>query len=252
MASKTSWYLKCSTEEIAEQVILVGDPARVQMFADQMTGAKVVAQDREFTTLTGEYEGVAMSVISTGIGAPSAAIVLEELWELGVKTVVRAGTAIALNVPVGTFILANGAIRNEGTSPTYLPIEYPAVCDPDLLYAYRETMKHDNAPHATGLLATSDGFYTHLFEHLVPGCKPETRPQTLLKQFAECGVLGADMETSAVYIVGHYLGLKALSVLVATVDGRTSSMLEITIRKEKEKQLVTLVLKGLCSFVRKR
>jgi uridine phosphorylase len=245
LSSNKSWYLKCKAENIADKVVLVGDPARVQLFASQMDDSEVVAQEREFTTLTGIYKKTPLSVISIGIGAPSAAIVMEELWELGVKVVVRAGTAIALNVPVGTFILANGGIRYEGTSPTYLPIEYPAVCDPELLFAYREMMSKENAHHATGLLATSDGFYTHLFEHTLSRRMQSERPSTLLKQFTQHGVLGADMETSAVYTVGYYLGLKVLSVLIATVDGKNNTMLETSLRKEKEKELASLVLKGL-------
>ena len=248
MVKKKSWYLKSNPENMAEQVVLVGDPARVQMFAEQMDESQIVAQDREFTTLTGNYQGVRISVVSVGIGAPSAAIVLEELWELGVKVVVRAGTALALNVPAGHFILANGAIRYEGTSPTYLPLEFPAVCDPGLLSAFENTLKKQNAPFATGILATSDGFYTHLFEHRVTGREPKVRPATRLAELTEWGVLGADMETAAIYVIGHYLGLKTLSLLVSTVDGSTSTMLEADIRAEKEKQLAYLALQGLRQY----
>lgn len=252
MEPQKSWYLKCSKEDVAKQVVLVGDPARVQLFAQQMDDAQIVAQAREFTTMTGTYNGIRMSVVSVGIGAPSVAIVLEELWELGVRVIIRAGTAIALNVPPGHFILASGAVRHEGVSSTYLPLEFPAICDADLLFAFRETMKAESVPHATGLVATSDGFYTHLFEHVVPGRKSLPRQETLIEQFTSCGVLGTDMESSAVYVVGRFLGLKTLSVLVTTVDGKTSTMLKSNIRREKEKQLARLVLKGLHHAVSER
>ena len=249
MNVKYSWYLKCSPKDMAEAVILVGDPARVQVFAGQMSAAQIVAQDREFTTLTGEYKKARVSVVSVGIGAPSVAIVLEELWELGARVVVRAGTALALNVPAGHFILASGAVRYEGVSSTYLPLEYPAVCDPDLLYSFQDTLRNEKASYATGILATSDGFYTHLFEHTIPGRVPQIRPVNLLKQLSQNGVLGADMETSAVYIVGHYLGLKTLSLLVTTVDGRTSQMIDPSQRSAREEQLVHLVLQGMYDYV---
>lgn len=245
LSNGKSWYLKCRAEDIAPRVILVGDPARVKMFAGEMADAKIICQEREFTTLTGSYKGVAMSVISVGIGAPSAAIVLEELWELGIKVVVRAGTALTLNGNVGDFILANSAIRAEGTSPTYLPVEYPAVADFDLLRAYHQTLKDAGAPFAVGMLVTSDGFYTELFEHRVPGRAPLQRAATRLQEFSAAGVLGADMETSAIYIVGHYLGLKTLSLLVSTVDGKTNTLLDKSIRQEKEITLVRLVLQGM-------
>jgi len=244
-----SWYLKCRAEDVAPSAILVGDPARVKMFADAMTDAEIICQEREFTTLTGTYKGVPVSVISVGIGAPSAAIVLEELWELGVKAVVRAGTALAINVRAGDFILANSAIRSEGTSPTYLPIEYPAVADFDLLCAYRRALKDAQAPFAVGMLATSDGFYTEIFQHTVSGKPPLQRPETRLDEFRSFGVLGADMETAAVYVAGHYLGLKTLSLLVTTVDADTSKMLESSLRRQKEIELVQLVLQGLHLYV---
>jgi uridine phosphorylase len=247
--TKKSWYLKCSPKDMAEAVVLVGDPARMQMFADHMSAAQIVAQDREFTSMTGEYKGVRVSVVSVGIGAPSVAIVMEELWELGARVVVRAGTALALNVPAGHFILANGAIRHEGVSTTYLPLEYPAVCDPNLLYSFQDTLRNEKASYAIGILATSDGFYTHLFEHTLPGRVPQRRPATLLKGLIQNGVLGADMETSAVYVVGHYLGLKTLSLLITTVDGRTSQMIDPSQRSAKEEQLVHLVLQGIYDYV---
>lgn len=240
-----SWYLKCRTDDVAPLVILVGDPARVNLFADEMTNAEIICQEREFTTLTGDYQGVRLSVISIGIGAPSAAIVLEELWELGVRVVVRAGTALALNVNVGDFILVNSSIRSEGTSPTYFPIEYPAVADIDLLCAYREALEDANAPYAVGMLATSDGFYTEIFAHRVEGRSPIIRQKTRLAEFKEAGVLGADMETSAIYIVGSYLGIKTISLLVSTVDGETSTMLEKSLRQKKESELVRMVLDGM-------
>lgn len=245
MSSGTSWYLKVRAEDIAEHAILVGDPTRVQVFADQMTDVSIKAQEREFTTLTGNYDGVEVSVVSVGIGAPSAAIVMEELWELGVKVVIRAGTAIALNTSMGSFILANGAIRHEGVSPTYLPVEFPAVCDAELLRAFQDTMREAAAPHKVGIVGTSDGFYTHLFDHNTPGRTSTKRPETLIQRFTEYGILGADMETSAVYTVGHFLGLKALSVLAATVDGKTRTMMQGQSRADFEALLATLVLKGL-------
>ena len=245
LGSGRSWYLKCGVEDVAPLVIMVGDPARVNMFAEEMTEAHIICQEREFTTLTGNYRGVRVSVISVGIGAPAAAIVLEELWELGVEVVVRAGTALSLNAEIGDFILVNSAIRSEGTSSTYLPIEYPAVADFDLLCAYRETLEKADKPFAVGMLATSDGFYTEIFAHKIPGRTPLERPETRLAEFKAAGALGADMETSAIYIVGEYLGLKMLSCLLSTVDGSTSTMLEKRLRREKEKELVRLVLEGM-------
>lgn len=246
--SRRTWYLKCSPEDCASSVVLVGDPARVHLFASELTGARVIAQEREFTTLTGTYQGLPVSVVSIGIGAPAAAIAMEELWELGARIVVRAGTVMALNAAVGDFVLAQGAARFEGVSTTYMPLEFPALADAGLLFTFRQVLDRAHAPYCAGLVATSDGFYTQLFQHALPERKPHRDDATLIEHLIEHGVLGADMETSAIYTIGQFLGMKCVSLCAATVDGRTQRMMEPSLRTEKEKQLVRLVLKGLHAF----
>jgi len=231
--------------------VLVGDPARVRLFAAELASARVIAQEREFTTLTGTYQGLPVSVVSIGIGAPAAAIAMEELWELGARVVVRAGTAMALNVALGDLVLAQGAARFEGVSTTYLPLEFPALADADLFFAFREVLDEAHVPYRAGLIATSDGFYTHLFHHALPGRAPCRNDATLIERLIEYGVLGADMETSAIYTIGRFLGMKCVSLCVATVDGRTRAMMEPAHRTEKEEQLVRLVLKGLHAFAQR-
>lgn len=248
MQKKTSWYLKCKPADLAAYVVLVGDPARVKMFGEQMQAARIVAQEREFTTLTGTYQGLRVSVISIGIGAPSAAIVLEEIWELGAEVVVRAGTGLTMNIELGQFLLAEGAVRMEGVSPTYLPIEFPAICDFDLYYAFRDVLRKHNQPYQSGLIATSDGFYTHIFHHGVAGKKPARVDQTFVAEMAGQGVIGTDMETSAVYTIGHYLKLKCLSLLLATVDGPSRTMMEQEPRQKMEYELAHMTLEGLLNY----
>lgn len=251
MTGKKTWYLKCSPEDCAPSVVLIGDPARVHLFAAELDGARVIAQEREFTTLTGTYQELPVSVVSIGIGAPAAAIAMEELWELGTRVVVRAGTAMALNVPMGNFVLAQGAARFEGVSTTYLPLEFPALADADLFFTFRQVLDEAHVPYHAGLVATSDGFYTQLFHHVLPERKPRRDDATLIEHLIEHGVLGADMETSAIYTIGQLLGMKCVSLCVATVDGRTQAMMEPSLRIKKEEQLVRLVLKGLHTFAQR-
>ncbi|HLB38488.1 MAG TPA: nucleoside phosphorylase [Gemmatimonadales bacterium] len=247
MATK-AWYLRVRPEDIAQAVIVVGDPARLQLFKEAMSGAEVVGRDREFTTITGTYEGLRLSVTASGIGAPAAAIVLEELAQLGVSVVVRAGTMMAFRAKVGDLILAQAACRFEGTSAAYLPPEVPAVPDAGLFLRLRQALTAAGFDHVVGLVATSDGFYTHLVAR-PDGRMPDAH---LLPHLLEWNVLGADMETSAIFAIGQRLGLRTVSLCVATVDGHTRRMLEPPQREDAERRLVAAVLRGLRAAVGER
>jgi uridine phosphorylase len=249
--SKTSWYLKLSAEDCAPRVILVGDPARQALFAEQMTGVREAANEREFRTITGEYKGQRVSVITVGIGAPAAVLVLEELWELGVRVVVRAGTGMSLGIPLGNFILVQAAARHEGVSAAYLPLNFPAVPDIDLFHSFFHTLKDEKAPLSAGVILTSDSFYTDLFSHAIEGRLPSRPHQTLLQQYAAAGVISADMETSALYVAAKHLGLRCVTLLVATVDGIQQRMLDGGERQSKERELARLALEGITRYSEK-
>jgi len=221
------------------------------MFTSQMEDVREIAQEREFRTISGSYKGTEVTIISVGIGAPSAVLVLEELWELGVKVVLRAGTGMSLGIPLGDFILVQAATRHEGTSTSYLPMEFPAVPDVDLFLHFYGTLKAENASVSSGVILTSDGFYTHMFRHAVPGRKPERPETTLIQEYERYGIVSADMETSALYIAGQVLGLQCLTLLVATVDGYEQRMLESNVRQEKERELVHLALEGIHQYASK-
>lgn len=248
MSNKPSWYIKVTPEDCAPYAILVGDPARQALFAAQMDKVREIAHDREYKTITGTYKSTPVTVVTVGIGAPTAVLVLEELWELGVKAVVRAGTGLTLGVPLGDFILVQAATRNEGTSLSYLPLNFPAVPDIGLFHSYYNALKQEKAPVSSGVIMTTDGFYTDMFRHEVPGRTPSRPAANLLEEFSAYGIISADMETSALYIAAQYLGIKCLTLLVATVDGRKQEMLEATIRKQKEYELARLALEGMHQY----
>jgi len=245
-----TWYLACSADELAPYVVLVGDPGRVDVFAGALSDARVVAQSREFKTITGTHDGIPISVVSTGIGAPSTAIVLEELWQLSVKAVVRAGTGMVVDGHLGAFLLPTGAVRLDGTSRTYLPESFPALADHGLLECYRREAERLGAAHTLGVLASTDGFYSHLFRNSridvhTDSERPDTR---ILETMRAYRVIGMDMETSLLYSLGYYLGIPVASLLLATVDGATREKLEGDQRNAKERDLVALALSGLTRF----
>ena len=250
MANEKTLYLQCEPSACAPSVVLVGDPARIELFAAELTEARTVAQEREFTTITGKYQNLPISVVSMGIGAPAAAIVLEELWELGARLVVRAGTMMALNATMGDFVLAQGAVRFDGVSTTYLPLEFPALADADLFFTFKQVLEQADVPYRAGLVASSDGFYTELFHHGVPGREPHREDVTIVDYLKQHRVLAVDMETSAIYTVSQALGIRCASLCVTTV-AHTRAMMEAPLRLEKEKQLARLVLSGLHEFAQR-
>jgi uridine phosphorylase len=129
--SGVQYHLHIKKGDVGRYVILPGDPKRVEKIASHLDDAHFVADNREFVTYTGSLEGVPVSVCSTGIGGPSTAIAVEELHKCGADTFIRMGTCggIALPVMGGDCVIATGCVRAEGTSREYAPIEYPAVCD---------------------------------------------------------------------------------------------------------------------------
>jgi uridine phosphorylase len=244
---KRAWYLGVTRDEVAARCILVGDPGRVDRFAARMDGARVVSEVRGLRTVSGAFAGVPVTVSAFGMGAPIAAVVLEELVGLGARVVLRAGTAMATGaVPdlVGALVLARAAVRGEATSATYASLAYPAVADPLLLDQARAALRQGDVAWREGLLASFDGFYSELL-----AADPEREPAIADKmaEMARLGVLAADMETSAVLVIGAVLGVRAGSICLASVDGRSRARLDHAARSEGEARLVEMALTTITS-----
>ena len=148
-------------QDIGKYVILPGDPKRCAKIAEFLTDAKQVADNREFTTYTGTLDGVRVSVTSTGIGGPSAAIAIEELSKCGAHTFLRVGTCGGMqeNILGGDLVIADGAIRMEGTSREYAPVEYPAVPDFTVTTALVQAAKKRGIRHHVGVVQSKDSFF---------------------------------------------------------------------------------------------
>ena len=148
-------------EDIGKYVILPGDPKRCAKIAEHFTDAHLVADSREFVTYTGMLDGEKVSVTSTGIGGPSAAIALEELSKAGAHTFIRVGTCGGMQQDVcgGDIVIASGAVRMEGTSREYAPIEYPAVADVDVMHALIQAAKEKEITYHAGVVQCKDSFF---------------------------------------------------------------------------------------------
>ncbi|MBQ2697560.1 MAG: uridine phosphorylase [Clostridia bacterium] len=199
--------------EGATTAILPGDPGRVPKIAALLENAKPLAQNREYNSFLGEIAGRKVVVMSTGIGGPSAAIAIEELHQRGVTTMVRVGTCggMQLDVKAGDLVVVNAAIRMEGLSREYLPIEYPAVADLDVTCALRDEAAALGLPYHVGVVQCKDSFYG---QH-----SPKTMPvgYELLDKWdawIKGGALGSEMETAALFTVSAVRRIRAGAVML--------------------------------------
>ena len=205
MKKRMQPHIMCGVGDVAEYVLLPGDPGRVEKIASFLDEAEKVAEYRGFVTYTGEADGVKISACSTGIGCPSAAIVVEELMRIGAGTFIRVGTTGALqpHLDSGDIIVATAAVRAEGTSRAYVPVEYPAVASFDVASALLDAAEELGREVHAGVVVTSDAYY---------GGNEEA-----LRNFGAAGVLSIEMETSLIFTLAALRGKRAGAILV--VDG---------------------------------
>jgi len=201
IADKKQFHIHCAPGEVGRYCLLPGDPGRCEKIAAHFESPALVASNREFVTYTGALLGEKVTVTSTGIGGPSAAIALEELAALGADTFIRVGTCggIRLDVKSGDLVIATGAVRMEGTSREYAPIEFPAVPDYEVLAALVDAARASGRSWYAGVVQSKDSFYG---QH-----EPERMPvaaQLLEKWEAwkRLGVLASEMECAALFTAG--------------------------------------------------
>ena len=212
MKDNVMYHINMKKGDVGRFCILPGDPGRCEKIAAYLDDPHLVTQNREFTTFTGKLLNEQVSVLSTGIGGPSAAIALEELAQIGADTFIRIGTCGGINLKVKSsdIVIATGAIRMEGTSREYAPIEYPAVADFELVRSLVDAAENLGLTWHTGVVQSKDSFYG---QH-----SPERMPVSyeLLNKWEawkRLGVLSSEMETAALYTVAAALGVKCASVL---------------------------------------
>ncbi len=214
---KRQYHTQVAPGEIGKYVILPGDPKRCVKIAAYMEDPHLVADNREFVTYTGTLEGVPVSVTSTGIGGPSAAIAMEELVRCGADTFIRVGTCGGMQEKVlsGDLIVATGAVRMEGTSKEYAPIEYPAVADYTVTSALIKAAEKLETNHHIGVVQCKDAFFGQHCPELLP------QKEILLQKWdAWCamGCLGSEMESATLFIVSQALKVRCGTVLLTVAN----------------------------------
>jgi uridine phosphorylase len=191
--------------DVADVALLPGDPGRVDRIAGHCDDSEVLSDNREYKVVDATYEGRDVTLCSTGVGCPSAAIAVEELAAVGVETFLRVGTTGALQsgIEIGDMVVATGAAKNEGTSRRYEDVEYPAVPDYETLTALVEAAEDNDEAVHVGPVATDDAFYAETDEYV--------------DDWEDAGILAVEMEAAAIFTLARRKGLRAGAI--CTVDG---------------------------------
>ncbi|PSQ51811.1 uridine phosphorylase [Halobacteriales archaeon SW_8_65_20] len=191
--------------DVNDIALVPGDPGRVERIAAQCDDVETVAENREYKVVNASYEGRELTVCSTGIGCPSAAIAVEELANVGVETFIRVGTigALQAEIEIGDMIVATGAAKAEGTSKRYESATYPAVPDYETLTALVDAAEANGEAIHVGPIVSDDAFYNESDEYVT--------------DWNEANLLAIEMEAATVFSLARRRGLAAGAI--CTVDG---------------------------------
>lgn len=200
-------HIRCTEEEGVRYAILPGDPKRVDRIGTFLSDVKEITFNREYKSIVGTYKGIKVMAISTGMGGPSVAIGVEELANIGVEAMIRIGSCGALKegIKLGDLVIVNGAVRDDGASKSYVESEFPAIPDTELLCDVIQAAKEQGYPYHVGIGRSHDCLYG----------KPK---KDLNVYWGERGVLGSDMETATLFVVGGLRGVKTASILNNVVE----------------------------------
>ena len=218
--------------DVGRYVILPGDPFRTDLIASYFDDAKLIAHNREHKTWTGTLDGVKVSVTSTGMGGPSTAIAVEELIACGADTFIRVGTAgkvcdAAFDETLDG-VINTAAVRDEGTTVQYIPIEYPAVADRHVVEALAEAAKELGYNYAEGITQSKDSFYgQHEPDNMPSGARLKERWEAWRKG----NVMTSEMESSTIFVVSSIRGARASSIMAYTEMTKAVEVACLAIKK---------------------
>lgn len=244
------YHIQVAEGEVGRYVIMPGDPKRCVKIAQYFDDPVLIADNREFVTWTGTLDGEKVSVTSTGIGGPSAAIAMEELYRCGADTFIRIGTCGGMQPEVksGDVVIATGSIRMEGTSREYAPVEFPAVPDLIVTSALVEAAEKKGYPFHTGVVQSKDSFYG---QH-----EPEAKPVSYelmnkWEAWKRLGCLASEMESAALFVVASCLRVRAGSCfLVVANQEREKLGLENPVVRDTD-MAVQVAVEAIRSLIRR-
>lgn len=209
-----NYHICCRRGDVGRYVLLPGDPFRTDLIASYFDGAKLIAHNREHKTWTGTLNGVKVSVTSTGMGCPSMAIALEELIHCGADTFIRIGTAghvcdESCDEKLDG-VICTGAVRDEGTTVHYIPVEYPAIADRHVTAALADAAKAAGLNYAEGIVQSKDSFYG---QHDPDGLPNGARLKERWEAWRMGHVMASEMETAALFVISSIRGCRSGAVM---------------------------------------
>ena len=211
--------------QIGQYVFLTGSPEQTEKIAAYFDNPKEIAYNREFRTFVGQLDGIDVAVTSTGIGGPSVAIAVEELYQCGADTMMCVGTCTSVSpkVSVGDVVIPNGAVKMEGVSGHYLPVEFPSVPDFQMLKAIEQAAINLELPYNVGITITKASFYTQT--------SPRTKPvgSELIdkwESYKKGGAISSSMESAPLFAVGASLGIRTSCVMVSVTNYESGKIKE--------------------------
>ncbi len=212
-------HILCKKGDIAENVILPGDPGRVLRIAKLLDSGKEISFNREYRIFTGKYKGVPVSICSTGIGGPSTAIAMEELMAIGAKNFIRVGSCGAnqAKIKIGDLVISDSVVREDHTCLDYVPLQYPAIADPDTFQIMKKASENLKFKYYAGPTVTVDALFS-------------PRTKEIKKTWSAFNTLAQDMEAGTVLTLARVKGVKA-GVVLLVVDQEAEKNIKQKIAK---------------------
>ncbi len=246
------YHIQCGEGDVGRYVILPGDPGRCEKIAAYFDNAEFIAQNREYTVYTGTLLGEKVSVCSTGIGGPSSAIAMEELFAIGADTFIRVGTAGGINLQVhsGDIVIATSAVRQEGTAREYAPIEYPAAANFEVTQALVWAAEEMGSRFHTGVVQCKDSFYGQHSPARMPIAGELAEKWEAWKRL---GVLCSEMESATQFVVANALGARAGSVfhIVWNQERKNAGLDDMDVQNEDTDLAIRTAIEALKILIEK-
>ncbi|MFB6300952.1 MAG: nucleoside phosphorylase [Halobacteriales archaeon] len=217
--AEQQYHIAVGPDDIAPTVLLPGDPDRVETITATWDAAEEMAAHREYRTVTGSHDGTPISVTSTGIGSPSAAIAVEELARIGAETFIRVGScgAIQPEIDLGDLVITTGAVRQEGTSDEYVREDYPATADHEVVSALIAAAERLGYDYHVGVSMSADSFYPGQGRPGFEGFEA-AGSETLIEELRSANVMNIEMEASAILTLANLYGRRAGAVCTVYAD----------------------------------
>jgi uridine phosphorylase len=216
------YHIKLRKQDVGKVAILPGDPGRVPLIAKRFKDARLISSHREYTTYGGYISEKYVISTSTGIGGPAAAIAVEELARLGVELMIRVGTCGGINprAKVGSLVIADAAVRLDGTTRQYVMDGYPAAATPEVVIALKNSALSLKKNFLSGITASTDAFYAGQGRPSYRNYFP-SQAKTIVSDLRSANVLCFEMESSTLFTLGRLFGLRTGAIFAVVGERMT-------------------------------